>query len=138
MSRPSFSLFVRRWAVFAGVCLVAIVQVSRVLAGRQSSWKGGGFGMYAGFHPNHAEIWAWPADGPPVRFTRSALGPANTSRGLRECTVRTTVACLEERMPRDDGRPRYRRVELWERRFDPATGRLTRRPVLAYPDGPGQ
>lgn len=132
---PAFTL-VRRWAVPIGICLVALFQLAQVLSGRQSSWKGGGFGMYAGFHPNYAEVWAWPADGgEPVRFTRSARGPANTSHGLRLCTVRTTADCLAQRMPRDAGRPRYRRAELWQRTFDSATGRLTRRMLAAYPEG---
>ncbi len=134
MTQRTVSLFIRRWAVLAGVCLVALLQFSQVVMGRQSSWKGGGFGMYAGFHPNFAEVWAWPADGTePVRFTRAARGPANTSRGLRLCTVRTTLSCLEERMPRDGGVARYRRLQLWQRSFDPATRRLTRRLLLSYP-----
>jgi len=135
MTRRSVLLFVRRWAVLAGVCLVAGLQLSQVLAGRQSSWKGGGFGMYAGFHPNYAEIWAWPADGSePVRFTRAARGPAHTGSGLRLCTVRTTLECVERRIPRDGERPRYRRVELWQRSFHPATRTLTRAMILAYPE----
>lgn len=130
--------FVRRWAVPAAACLVALLQLVQVLERRQSSWKGGGFGMYAGFHPNLAEIWAWPRDGSdPVRFTRSAHGPANTSAGLRLCTVRTTAACLEGRVPRDDdGVPLYERVELWERSFDLETRRLSRRLVAEFPAAP--
>jgi hypothetical protein len=128
--------FLRRWAVLAGVCLVASFQLAQVLSGRQSSWKGGGYGMYAGFHPNHAEIWAWPVDGSdPVRYTRSARGPANTSHGLRLCAVQTTARCLGERMPREDGIPLYRRIELWQRTFDVSTGRMGRRLIASYPDG---
>lgn len=126
--------FVRKWAVLVGICVVALVQLSQVLAGNQSSWKGGGFGMYAGFHPNFAEIWAWPADGSePVRYTRSARGPAYTSRGLRLCTVRTTRQCLESRMPRENGVPRYRHVELWQRSYDAESSTLTRTLLLSYP-----
>lgn len=127
--------FVRRWAVLIAVCVVALLQLAQVLARRQSSWKGGGFGMYAGFHPNLAEIWAWPPDGsPPVRFTRSAQGPENTSAGLRLCTVRTTAACLEDRVPRDGDAPRYERLELWERSFDLDTRRLSRRLIATFPE----
>ncbi|HSM36571.1 MAG TPA: hypothetical protein VK837_09270 [Longimicrobiales bacterium] len=134
-AKPASTL--RRWAVLVGVCGVALYQLTQVLPGHQSSWKGGGFGMYAGFHPNYAEIWAWPADGSnPVRFTRSARGPASTSRGLRLCAVRTTARCLEERMPLDGDQPRYRRLELWQRTFDVPTRRVGRRMIASYPEGP--
>ena len=52
----------RKYGVAILMIVVASHQLYRVQLQGQSSWRGGGFGMYASFHPRHHDAWVHHLD----------------------------------------------------------------------------
>ena len=119
----------RSHAIPCLLVLVAMHQFYRVQAEGLSSWRGGGFGMYAGFHPRHNEIWLIRTDsGASTRYVkhggtqdhrRAALRPALTY--VNESTLRRA----RNQLPGDEQAVSH--LQVWQLDFDVQTMRLTRR-----------
>ncbi|MEM1444750.1 MAG: hypothetical protein AAGF84_01735 [Planctomycetota bacterium] len=121
--------------------LVAAGQLVAVHFDGLSSWRGGGFGMYAGFHPRHHDAWLFRADtGEAFRYEKS--GEHNTGPFVAAIRPVLTYAnprrldAVLGRLPEDwQGESR---LEVWRLQFEPSTGLLTRRLVVAAgTDRPG-
>jgi len=121
----------QRWLVPLLLVTVASVQLARVSFGGQSRWRGGGFGMYAEFHPNKNQIWLRARehpDVPPVRLTETEGTPA-TRHAVARCLRLRSQACLGELAATLPGDPGPRRLEIWQPAFDARAGTLSRRRV---------
>jgi hypothetical protein len=120
------------------VC-VAAFQMVRVHFDGQTSWRGGGFGMYAGFHPSYNDAW----------LVRPGSGAALRATQTKHETMMPDAALIRPVLPHPNERnlnraldtlpPEWRdgtRLEVWQLHFDPQTQRLTRR-LLAAVSRPG-
>jgi hypothetical protein len=111
---------------------LALWQFTQVHSQGWNSWRGGGFGMYAGFHPHHGEAWVWFGDSPaPTRIVRHAITPTPLAGLLHTCLVQLTEACLERVQRRLPPTMPVDRIELWRLTFNPATRVLGRELVAA-------
>lgn len=111
--------------------LIGAHQFYRVQLSRWNSWRGGGFGMYAGFHPAHTDAWLWLEEGrPPVRVATHEDSQELDPRGITDCTVRANEGCLRDALQGTGHGTRVRRIQIWRLSFDPSTG-LLRRDLLA-------
>ncbi|MEE9576972.1 MAG: hypothetical protein V3W35_06135 [Gemmatimonadota bacterium] len=131
--------WLRRWMLLVVVLLVAAAQLYRVTTQGQSSWKGGGFGMYAGFHPDHSDIWVWYGDDErPTRLARDLDPPETDVSDLLICAVLSTDICLERVHSGLGDSERITRMEIWELDFDPRNRALSRTLVAEFaPRGGG-
>ena len=123
----------QRWLVPLLLVAVASVQLARVSFGGQSRWRGGGFGMYAEFHPNKNQIWLRALgrpDAPPGRLSESEGAPA-TRRAVARCLRLRSQACLGELAATLPRGPAPQRLEIWQPAFDARAGALSRRRVAA-------
>lgn len=120
----------RAFAVPIVMVCVAAFQLTRVHFDGQTSWRGGGFGMYAGFHPSYNDAWLVREDsGEALRYTQAKHDKLVPDEALIRPVLphpneRNLVRALD-RLP-----PEWRdgvRLEVWQLDFDPKTLRLSRR-----------
>lgn len=132
LSDTPTSLFdrIRAFAVPIVMVCVATFQLFRVHFDGQTSWRGGGFGMYAGFHPSFNDAWlVRDGTGEALRYTQAKhekMEPdANLIRPVLPHPNHRNVDRVLDRLPSEwrDGV----RLEVWQLDFDPNTLRLTRR-----------
>lgn len=132
--------FLRSYGVALLMVVVACHQFVRVQTQSLSSWRGGGFGMYASFHPRHHDVWVERSDtGEKRRYQK--YDPAEGDPvfdAVRWCLtwpndVNTRVAVSD--MP--DGWRSTARVRVYRLGYDPASSRLTRE-LVADSDRQGE
>lgn len=115
--------------------LVAAHQYYRVHSANWNSWRGGGFGMYAGFHPAHSEAWLWrDNDEPPIRVERLREGEPDTL-GIQDCLVRVNAGCLSQAVHRMPRGAEVRRIEIWGLSFDSSSTVLRRERLVEFVPG---
>ena len=123
----------RRWRGFiVPLVLVAIAatQMVRVQFDGLNSWRGGGFGMYAGFHPSHNDAWLIRTDtGETYRYERTGRLSTGPFADLIEPNLtyvnERRLERVFEQLP-DDWRA-VSVLQVWTLDFDPESGDLTRR-----------
>lgn len=76
-----------RWAVPGWMAIWALGHLIVVQASDLSTWRGGGFGMYASFHPVQHDGYVVLSDGSPLHFTKHATDP-NTSETRHDTLYR--------------------------------------------------
>jgi hypothetical protein len=121
---------VRAFAVPVVMVCVAAFQLTRVHFDGQTSWRGGGFGMYAGFHPSYNDAWlVRETTGEALRYTQAQNEKLVPDRALiRPVLPHPNARNLHRALDRLP--PEWRtgvRLEVWQLDFDPRTLRLTRR-----------
>jgi len=129
----------RRYLIPIVLILVTLHQMVRVHPEGLSSWRGGGFGAYGGFHPRHNEAWILRKDnGEKRRYTKYAGTVDDYTARIRPCLTYTNERCVRaflQSLPTEEAR--HLRVEIWQLAFDPHTLRLSRRLLLEV-EGEGQ
>jgi hypothetical protein len=120
----------RAFAVPIVMLCVAAFQLTRVHFDGQTSWRGGGFGMYAGFHPSYNDAWlVRESSGEALRYTQAKHDKLVPDAAL----IRPVLPHPNERnlvRALDGLPPEWRdgvRLEVWQLDFDPKTLRLSRR-----------
>ncbi len=120
----------RAWLVPAVMVAVAATQLVRVHFDGLNSWRGGGFGMYAGFHPRHHDAWLIDtATGEAFRYEKT--GKHNTgphAELIRPILTHPSQRRVDEALASlPDGWKDLGRLEVWRPTYDTSTGRLGRR-----------
>ena len=85
----------RRYAVPVVMALVATWQIVRVHTQGLSSWRGGGFGMYARFHPRTNDLWLCHGDDC-YRYTKYDGRADEFTPHLRRCLTLTNEKTLRQ------------------------------------------
>lgn len=113
----------RKWASASLLVVVALAQFNAVLQEGQSRWRGGGFGMYADFHPNTRSVWLRRDGG---QLDRIAIdGPCEEAlERLRRRPDASQVAIAKRCLTLVGS------LEVWALTFDPETGELSRRRLV--------
>jgi len=129
----------RVWVVPALLVVVAVHQFYRVHAEGLSSWRGGGFGMYAGFHPRQHDLWVYVAgEQVPRRYTKYG-GPGDAVfESLRDSiTYRNADDCRDRVSELRAAGVEVERVDLWRLSYDPSGRTLGRELVFRVDAGGG-
>lgn len=134
-AKSKFLTRLQHYGVPLLLVVVASHQFYRVHADGLSSWRGGGFGMYGGYHPTQNDLW-WTSTetGESVRYTKKK-GVATEDdryRSLRPFLTYVNGPSLSRyfsNLPREV--QETTRVEIWQLDFDPTTGILGRRLLLS-------
>jgi hypothetical protein len=106
---------------------VASWQFYHVVEAGWNTWRGGGFGMYAGFHPSHTEVWVTVRGEPdPQRVLQGASEPEPYARILQGCLVRANRSCLRSALRRMPSNAGVTEIEIWRLSFDPSSALLRR------------
>ncbi|MEN1681384.1 MAG: hypothetical protein AAGJ46_17515 [Planctomycetota bacterium] len=128
--------FLRNYSVATVMALVAATQLFVVQTQGLVSWRAGGFGMYASFHPRHHEAWVTTGDGgEPVRYTKyDAAADCEVYRAIRHCLTWPSNLRLDEALL---GLPeelrQATRVRIYRLNFDPSSGVLSRKLLAESP-----
>ena len=115
-------------AVMAGW---AVFQLWMVHTQGLNSWRGGGFGMYAGFHPVQNDAWLRIDDQEPIHFTKSEKSDHPLYRVVRPHLTFPRETELAERLKtlgKENGH-RYH-VVITQLAFDLDSGQLSRTDLL--------
>jgi hypothetical protein len=122
----------RAFAVPIVMVCVAAFQLTRVHFDGQTSWRGGGFGMYAGFHPSFNDAWlVREGSDEALRYTQAKHDKLVPDAAL----IRPVLPHPNDRnlaRALDSLPPEWRdgvRLEVWQLDFDPKALRLTRRRI---------
>ena len=119
---------IRAYTIPVVMTLVACHHFYRVQAENLVSWRGGGFGMYASFHPRQHEVWIERSDSaPPERYAKYVGDTGGVFYAVRptltwpsDARIRVAWDALEELGHPAEG------VAVYRLAFDPKTCVLTR------------
>lgn len=127
--------FLQRYGVPILLTTVAIHQFYRVHAEGLSSWRGGGFGMYGGFHPRHHDLWWIDLEtGEKTRFTKEKGVATEDHRypGVRPFLTYVNGPALKryhESLPPEIQKKTV--LQVWQLNFEPETGTVSRKLLIS-------
>ncbi|MEM6915551.1 MAG: hypothetical protein AAF491_03200 [Verrucomicrobiota bacterium] len=134
-TRLSLLELLRRYWVALLLLGVASHQFYRVHAEGLSSWRGGGFGMYGGYHPRQNDLWWTDLEtGQSTRYTKKKGKATEDERypSLRPFLTYVNGPALNHYFSQLPERVQETtRIEVWRPDFDPATGVLTRHLLIS-------
>lgn len=137
MSSCTSPLVRRLRYTFAPLLLVtvAMVQLWCIESDHLSRWRGGGFGMYAEYHPNLYQVWLAQGE-QRRRLGIQDDGACQVQPAVELCQRWRTEACLAlvarcMRRP-DNHHQGLTQLEIWAPRFHLARAVLVRQRIAAY------
>ncbi len=148
MTEPNPSRSAPSWIRYGVACVMATwatghlitVQITRASSAQTqedsaqrgvglSTWRGGGFGMYAGFHPVQNDAWVTASpDDPPQRFWKHSKEDSKLYRVVRPHLTFPRPDALRDDLSKLDDPPQ--KTEITGLKFDVASGELSRRQLL--------
>lgn len=140
-SKSDSSAWIRvaRWWRSYGVAIILLVvathQMYRVHFQGWNAWRGGGFGMYSGFHPRHTDIWIERTDtGEARRYAKyEGTKDALTSRVRPNVTHVDAERLGELKQHFDENERPHVRITTVQLDFDPHSLTLQRRTLAESP-----
>lgn len=128
--------YIRNYGVAAVMVVVAMHQMFRVQTQDLSSWRGGGFGMYASFHPRHHDAWVTHRDtGESVRYQKYDDFTHSEYLAIRPVLTWPTdfqLARAVDRLPEEERTDME--VEIYRLDFDVETCVLKRKLLASWPE----
>ena len=106
---------------------VATVQMAVVHTAGLNSWRGGGFGMYARFHPRNAEVWF------EIGSTRQSFAKYDKNAGDQSTAVNWSLTLVNQSTATDllnalsSGGKTVERLAVYRLDFDADNMKLTRK-----------
>ena len=118
------------------MAIVALHQMYRVQIEGLCSWRGGGFGMYASFHPRHHELWVTNADtNQTVRYAKYDDNVSQQYRAVRPLLTWPTKTQAAQALARLPEEHEATTVSVYRLDFDPVDCVLKRKLMAKAPDG---
>ncbi len=113
------------------MALWACVQFYLVQFDGLSSWRGGGFGMYASFHPVQNRAWIHSENQDPIVFSKKDRAESNLLKIVRPHLTFRQVNALKSSINEIPARPH---IEIFKLQFDMDSYKLEREKILDTAD----